>query len=104
MHSPTFLHGVRVALLIGLLTLVPLPGRNRLHAASAVTNAALPFIKEIEAFEASDRTNRPAPGGLLFVGSSSIRLWKTLAQDFPEHPVINRGFGGSQIIDSVTRA
>src|SRR5262249_22553589 len=35
----------------------------------------------------------------LFVGSSSIRLWKTLAQDFPNHRVINRGFGGSQIAD-----
>ena len=28
-------------------------------------------------------------------------MWKTLQQDFPEHTVINRGFGGSQIADSV---
>ena len=35
------------------------------------------------------------------MGSSSIRLWKTLAQDFPEHRVLNRGFGGSEIADSV---
>jgi lysophospholipase L1-like esterase len=40
-------------------------------------------------------------GGIVFVGSSSIRLWKTLAQDFPGYPVLNRGFGGSQIIDSL---
>lgn len=55
---------------------------------------------EISAFEKSDRTNPPPKGAVLFVGSSTIRLWKTLAQDFPQHSVINRGFGGSQIVDS----
>lgn len=56
---------------------------------------------EIAAFEAQDRTNPPPQNAILFIGSSSIRLWKTLAQDFPGHKVINRGFGGSQIADSV---
>jgi lysophospholipase L1-like esterase len=37
---------------------------------------------------------------VLFIGSSSIRLWTTLAEDFPKHQVINRGFGGSRIPDS----
>ena len=57
--------------------------------------------KEIAAFEAADRTNAPPKKAVLFLGSSSIRLWKTLAQDFPKQKVINRGFGGSQISDSV---
>jgi lysophospholipase L1-like esterase len=56
--------------------------------------------KEIVAFEQSDRTNPPPKGALLFIGSSTIRLWKTLAEDFPDQHVINRGFGGSQIVDS----
>lgn len=56
--------------------------------------------KEISAYEQSDRTNPPPRGALLFIGSSTIRLWKTLAQDFPNHSLINRGFGGSQIVDS----
>ena len=56
--------------------------------------------KEISAYEASDRTNPPPQGALLFIGSSTIRLWTTLAQDLPRHQVINRGFGGSQIVDS----
>src|SRR5688572_13107998 len=56
--------------------------------------------KEIAAYEQSDRTNPPPKGSVLFIGSSTVRLWKTLAQDFPDHRVINRGFGGSQIIDS----
>jgi lysophospholipase L1-like esterase len=63
-----------------------------------------PYAKDIAEFEASDRTNPPPRGAILFIGSSSIRLWKTLAQDFPEHRVINRGFGGSQIADSVRYA
>src|SRR5213083_239756 len=65
---------------------------------------ALRFHDEIEAFARSDRTNPPPQGAVLFIGSSSIRLWKTLAEDFPRHQVINRGFGGSQIIDSVNYA
>ena len=56
--------------------------------------------KEISAYEQMDRTNPPPKGALLFIGSSTVRLWKTLAQDFPEHRVINRGFGGSEIVDS----
>ena len=60
--------------------------------------------KEIEAFEKADMEHPPEPGGIVFVGSSSIRLWKTLAQDFPGHRVLNRGFGGSEIADSVAFA
>ncbi len=61
----------------------------------------LPFINEIEAFEAADKKQMPPPNGVLFLGSSSIRLWTRLKEDFPELQVINRGFGGSQISDSV---
>src|SRR6266850_2749490 len=56
--------------------------------------------KEISAYEASDKTNHPPRGALLFIGSSTVRLWKSLPQDFPSAKVINRGFGGSQIVDS----
>jgi len=38
---------------------------------------------------------------VLFTGSSTIALWNTLAEDFPDLPVVNRGFGGSQLSDSV---
>ncbi len=60
-----------------------------------------PFEDEIRRFEASDRANPPAPGAVLFTGSSSIRLWSSLAEDFPGYRTLNRGFGGSQIADSV---
>jgi lysophospholipase L1-like esterase len=70
-------------------------------APAEVAKKGEPFGDEIKAFEAADRTNPPPVGAVLFIGSSSIRLWQTLSQDFPDHRVINRGFGGSQIIDSV---
>lgn len=73
-----------------------------LAAASALAQEpSHPFENEIRAFEASDRTNPPPQNAILFLGSSSIRLWKTLAQDFPGYRVINRGFGGSQISNSI---
>ncbi|SIO56752.1 Lysophospholipase L1 [Singulisphaera sp. GP187] len=53
---------------------------------------------EVAAYEASD--GQTPKGGILFIGSSTIRLWKTLAEDFPEHKVINRGFGGTEIVDA----
>src|SRR5687767_2688782 len=72
--------------------------------AQAPATKPAPFEKDIRAFEAADAENPPAPGGVLFVGSSSIRLWKTLAEDFPGVPVINRGFGGSRIAHSTQYA
>ena len=62
------------------------------------------FESEITAFEKSDAEHPPEKGAILFIGSSSIRLWKSLAADFPTHHVLNRGFGGSEVSDSVAFA
>jgi lysophospholipase L1-like esterase len=56
------------------------------------------FESEITAFEAWDHKNAIPPNPILFVGSSTVRLWQT-ADAFPGMPVINRGFGGSTIAD-----
>jgi lysophospholipase L1-like esterase len=56
------------------------------------------FESEIAAFENWDRQNSFPQGAILFVGSSSIRMWPT-AESFPDLAVINRGFGGSHISD-----
>lgn len=53
------------------------------------------FEQEIQAFEQADKKEMPPKGAVLFVGSSSIRLWSTLESDFAPVPVINRGFGGA---------
>jgi lysophospholipase L1-like esterase len=57
--------------------------------------------KAVAAFEEADKANPPSKGSVLFVGASTIVRWKSLAADFPETKVLNRGFGGSQIKDSV---
>ena len=62
--------------------------------------AAHQWESEIKKFEEADLKNPPPKGAVLFVGSSSIRLWRTLEKDFPAAKVVNRGFGGSQIEDS----
>jgi lysophospholipase L1-like esterase len=69
--------------------------------AEELSNPFAKWEKEIAAFEEKDRANPPAKGGIVFVGSSSIKKWTTLAEDFPHHRVLNRGFGGSQLGDSV---
>jgi len=58
------------------------------------------FEKEIAAFEKKDQESPPKDNGILFIGSSTIRLWK-LAKSFPNQDLLNRGFGGSQIADAV---
>ena len=59
------------------------------------------FELEILAMEASDRTNPPPSGAIVLAGSSSFRLWKTLATDLTGYPVVNRGFGGSHLSDLI---
>ncbi|WP_079726176.1 SGNH/GDSL hydrolase family protein [Pseudoxanthomonas indica] len=54
----------------------------------------------MQRFAAQDQAQPPPRDAVLFVGSSSIRLWDSLAQDFPDAVVINRGFGGSEVRDS----
>lgn len=56
------------------------------------------FAADIAAFEAWDRQNSAPENAVLFVGSSSIRMWPT-AESFPNLTVINRGFGGSHASD-----
>jgi lysophospholipase L1-like esterase len=91
---------------IGLIGWVGAPHPSRAGDVPQTRPAAqaAPYEKEILAFEVADRAHAPPPDANLFVGSSSIRMWKTLAADFPNNKVINRGFGGSQIADSVKYA
>lgn len=63
-------------------------------------NPSARWEEAIQKFEQQDETNPPSQNHVLFVGSSSIRMWK-LDQSFPDLKPINRGFGGSQIADSI---
>jgi len=68
------------------------------HAAPAAAPSIVEpwYEPEIRAFEAADKAAPPAPGRALFIGSSSIRLWTSLAEDMAPVPILNRGFGGSR--------
>lgn len=58
------------------------------------------WVESLNAFAEADRAQAPSPGGVLFVGSSSIRLWTDLETQFDVTPVIiKRGFGGSRLSD-----
>ncbi|HYW95891.1 MAG TPA: GDSL-type esterase/lipase family protein [Bacteroidales bacterium] len=60
-----------------------------------VNTVRKPFDVEIRNFVMKDRLSAPPSDGTLFIGSSSIRKWNTLKQDFPGLKIIHRGFGGS---------
>lgn len=66
---------------------------------AAVRSYSSRWEDAVRRFEESDREQSPPAGGVLFIGSSSIRLWD-VASSFPDLPVINRGFGGSEVADA----
>ncbi|MES2477061.1 MAG: GDSL-type esterase/lipase family protein [Verrucomicrobiota bacterium] len=73
-----------------------------LEIVEGVTVPALPPVainNEIDRWTYQDSIDPVAPGGVLFVGSSSIRRWETLARDFSDYRIVQRGFGGSQFSD-----
>jgi len=72
------------------------PGNTAEPRAKAPTGPER-FESEIRALEESERRRPNRPGGIVFVGSSSIKNWKTLDRDFPGLGAINRGFGGSNL-------
>jgi lysophospholipase L1-like esterase len=72
-----------------------------LAAGAAAGAAPAKWAASIDAFTRADAANPPPREAVLFVGSSSIVRWKSLARDFPDVPVINRGFGGYELADSV---
>jgi hypothetical protein len=66
-------------------------------ANGALAQDGIPFGDEIKAFKHQDSLNFPPKDGILFIGSSSIRVWDDLEQRFPGKPIIRRGVGGSEL-------
>jgi len=59
------------------------------------------WTRDMARFAEDDAAHPPPRHPVVFTGSSSVRLWDTLASDFAGVPVLNRGFGGSQMRDAV---
>ena len=87
---------VRVVLCVVAL----IPAMHYAEAASPADPDPNRFAKQIETFTEWDSRNAVPADPVLFVGSSSIRLWRT-HEAFPDLPVVNRGFGGSHISDVI---
>lgn len=64
----------------------------------------LPYQDEIKRFKQEDKQHFPPKNAILFVGSSSFRMWTDVHEYFPSHHIINRGFGGSTLPDIIRYA
>ncbi len=99
--TPLHRHGFALNASLSLLAVCALSlAPSRIGSCAETEQNFGKWEKEIAAYEQMDRTNPPPKGAVLFIGSSTIRRWTTLAEDFPHQQVINRGFGGSEIVDS----
>lgn len=89
----------RITRFFFLLSLLAWSGCSPLKQYEKSTYAwALP---EIEKFKQLDATERYSSNSILFMGSSSIRLWSTLAEDMAPLPIIQRGYGGAHFRDLI---
>lgn len=59
----------------------------------------VPFQNEVKSLTKQIDQAGWEPNSFVFTGSSSVRLWKNLQEEFPAIPIINTGFGGSQTSD-----
>jgi len=71
---------------------------------STLNGFTQPFAEEIQAFKKQDILKPPPDSPILFVGSSSFRIWTDMDKAFSGYPVINRGFGGSTFPDLIRYA
>ena len=82
----------RVLILIGLIAFIAQVGFAQ----------EVPFEKEVRQISARIDSLGWEPGSTVFTGSSTIRMWKSLQSDFPDHEILNTGFGGSKASDLET--
>jgi len=65
---------------------------------------SLPFADDIQKFRKADSIQMPQQDAILFVGSSSFTKWTDVQRYFPSYTIINRGFGGSRLLDVIMYA
>lgn len=87
-----------VLCLIGMLAL------GSLSLPLSAQQAHPPFWNNIQHFKEQDRVQPPPSGAILFIGSSSFTKWTDVQQYFPGYKIINRGFGGSTLVDAIRYA
>ena len=66
--------------------------------------ASPPFWKDIQSFKKQDSISSPPKNAILLIGSSSFTMWKDVQDYFPGYTIVNRGFGGSTLLDQIRYA
>lgn len=84
---------INIAVLVGMLLI---------SAAASAQNP--PFYDDIQFFKKNDSLGFPPSNAILFVGSSSFTKWTDVQHYFLKHKIINRGFGGSTLLDVIRYA
>jgi lysophospholipase L1-like esterase len=104
--KPTFVENDLIKPLVPLfLTFQHILMRNFLTLFLLITTIShaqenIPFAEEVAAISVKyDTIWDSSKETIVFTGSSSVRLWKSLEESFPEHHIVNTGFGGSQASD-----
>ena len=66
--------------------------------------ATPPFWNDIQNFKKQDSASFPPKNAILLIGSSSFTKWTDVQDHFPGYTIINRGFGGSTLLDQIRYA
>lgn len=72
-----------------------------LYSSLSFAQQKAPFYEEVQAFKKADSLQMPVKNGILFIGSSSFTIWKTLESTYRTYQPINRGFGGSTLANAI---
>jgi lysophospholipase L1-like esterase len=99
-HAAFLSHSVQgclVSLLFSLTVFVEAQAQSNVSIAVAGNR----FEKNVQAYEAADRTKPPPQNAILLVGDSQFFRWKTVAEDLPEFTIVNRGIDSFQTSDLV---
>lgn len=86
---------------LSLLVLLTLVVETNAQSNLSTAVAGNRFEKNVQAYEAADRTNPPPQKAILLVGDSQFFRWKTVAEDLPEFTIVNRGIDSFQTSDLV---
>lgn len=77
---------------------------NSISKQESKAAATPPFWNDIQNFKKQDSISFPPKNAILFIGSSSFTNWKDVQDYFPGYTIINRGFGGSTLLDQIRYA